>query len=105
MLMEQLDAQERTERLVDANRPRHPDGPGVPQLLAAGPDGRGAAGDRMPAGAGQDPLRAPARLPRHQWEVRPDRRVLRAPRGLALVRPQRGERAALPLPWLEIRHD
>ena len=35
----------------------------------------------------------------------PDRRVLRPSRRLAVVRPQRGERPALPLPWLEIRHD
>ena len=34
-----------------------------------------------------------------------DRRVLRPPRRLAVVRPQRGERPALPLSRLEIRHD
>ena len=34
---------------------------------------------------------------------RADRRVLRAPRRVALVRPQRGERPALPLPRLEVR--
>src|SRR5712691_10457163 len=59
----------------------------------------------MPAGAGQDPLRAPARLPRHRRALRPDRRVLRPPRRLALVWPQRGSGAALPLPRLEIRCD
>ena len=38
-----------------------------------------------------------------QGRVGRDRRVLRPPRRVALVRPQRGERAALPLSRLEIR--
>src|SRR5712692_5517251 len=59
----------------------------------------------MPTGAGPDPLRAPARLPRHRREIWPDRRVLRPPWRLALVRPQRGIRAALLLSRLEIRRD
>src|SRR6476661_6618852 len=59
----------------------------------------------MPAGAGEDPLRAPARLPRHRRQIRADRRILRPPRRLALVRPQRGTRSALPLSRLEIRRD
>ena len=37
--------------------------------------------------------------------ARPDRRVLRASRRLAVVRPQRGLRPALPLPRLEVRRD
>src|ERR1700704_2712337 len=57
----------------------------------------------MPAGAGQGPVRAPHRVPGYRWEIRPDGRVLRPSRRLALVRPQRGERAALLLSWLEIR--
>src|SRR3954453_5155981 len=59
----------------------------------------------MSAGAGQAPLRAAARLPRYRWQVRPDRRILRPPRRLALVRPQRRARAALSLSRLEIRRD
>ena len=38
-----------------------------------------------------------------QGKLRADRRVLRPSRRLAVVRPQRGERPALPLPRLEIR--
>ena len=57
----------------------------------------------MPAGAGEDPVRAAARVPRHRRPLRPDRRILRPSRRLALVRPQRGGRAALPLSRLEIR--
>src|SRR6185295_8016505 len=65
--------------------------------------GRGAAGERMPAGAGENPLRTAARFPRHRRPLWADRRVLRAPRGLAVVRTQRGVRAALPVSRLEIR--
>ena len=43
------------------------------------------------------------RVPRHRGPARADRRVLRAPRRVAVVRPQRGERPALPLPRLEVR--
>ena len=39
------DAQERTERAVDADRRRHADGPAVPQLLAARAARRRAAGE------------------------------------------------------------
>ena len=49
--------------------------------------------------------RAADRVPRHAGPPRADRRVLRAPRRLALVRAQRGRRAALPLPRLEVRRD
>ena len=38
-------------------------------------------------------------------KLRPDRRILRPSRRLAVVRPQRGRRAALPLSRLEIRRD
>src|SRR5262245_2941092 len=105
IVAEVSDAQERTERPADPDRPRHPDGPDVPVLLAARLDGVGAAGERMSAGAGEDPVRATARLPRHRRPLRPHRRVLRSPRRLALVRPQRGARAALPLSRLEVRRD
>src|SRR3954449_3417674 len=58
----------------------------------------------MPAGAGEDLVRAVARLPRHAGPIRPDRRILRPPWRVALVRPQRRKRPALPLPRLEIQH-
>src|SRR5439155_24884078 len=77
----------------------------VPQLLAAGADGGRATAERLPARAGADALRAPARVPRQRWKVRPDRRVLRPSRRVAVVRPQRGRRPALLLPRLEIRRD
>ena len=66
---------------------------------------RGAAGARLPAGARQAAVRAPDRLPRHRRHARPDRRVLRPSRRVAVVRPQRGVRPALPLSRLEVRRD
>ena len=84
-------------------------GPGTPmgelfrRYWHAGAARRGTAGERMPAGAGQAPVRAAAGLARHPGPLCADRRVLRAPRRLAVVRPQRGERPALPLSRLEIR--
>ena len=96
-------AHQGTERSRHPDRARHADGPAVSQLLDAGAARRGAAGERLPAGAGEAALRAAGRVPRHQRALRPDRRVLPAPRRLAVVRPQRGMRAALPLPRLEVR--
>src|SRR5580658_869005 len=52
------DAQKRTERIIDPDRPRHTDGAAFPLLLDAGAPRRRAGGGRMPAGAGQDPIRA-----------------------------------------------
>src|SRR5262249_18278242 len=60
---------------------------------------------RMPAGAGEDPVRAPARIPRYRRPLWLGRRILRASRRLAVVRPQRGARPALSVPRLEIRRD
>src|SRR5215831_5608641 len=57
----------------------------------------------MPAGARQAFVRATAGLARHPRALFADRRVLRPSRHLALGRPQRGERAALPISRLEIR--
>ncbi len=57
----------------------------------------------MPAGAGQASVRAAAGLARHAGPSRADRRVLRAPRRVAVVRPQRAQRPALPVSRLEIR--
>src|SRR5262249_24089613 len=91
--------------LLTQTRPRPPDGPHVPRLLAAGAVGRRAAGERLPAGAGEDAVGAAARLPRQRGQVRADRRILRPPRRVALVRPQRGVWPALLLSRLEIRRD
>src|SRR5215813_2388274 len=99
------DVAERTERPADANRSRHLDGPHVPRLLAPGAVGRGAAGERLPAGAREDAVGAAARLPRQRGQIRADRRILRPPRRVALVRPQRGAWPALLLSRLEIRRD
>ena len=84
-------------------------GPGTPMgqmfraELAARAAGRGAARERMPAGAGEAARRAAAGLARHARPLCADRRVLRPSRRLAVVRPQRAQRAALPLSRLEIR--
>src|SRR2546430_1884153 len=70
----------------------------------AGPSsahGRGGAG--RPRGAGDASFGAGDRLASPRDPPRADGRVLRASRGLALVRPQRGERAALLLSRLEVR--
>ena len=80
------------------------DGQAVAPLLGAVPAGRGTARAGLPAGQGQADGRAPDRLPRQQGPRRPDRRVLRPPRRLAVVRRERGLRHPLPLPRLEIRH-
>src|SRR6476619_7393994 len=100
-----VDASQRTERPADANRPRHVHGPDVSRLLAAGADARGAAGERLPAGAREDPVRASACVPRQRRSVWFDRRILCPPRRVAMVRAQRGIRPALFLSWLEIRRD
>src|SRR6185312_16625592 len=100
---EASDAAQRTERPSDPDRSRNADGRALSPLLAAGAALRGTAGERMPAGAGEDPVRAPARFPRQPGPARPDRRVLRPPRRVAVVRPQRGVGPALPLSRLEIR--
>src|SRR3984957_535366 len=81
------DAQKRTERTFDPDRPRHADGPAFPLLLDAGAPCRGTAAGRMPAGAGQDHVRTAPGVPRLQRQIRPDRRVLRPSRRLAVVRP------------------
>src|SRR5712692_1121671 len=91
------------ERDSHPDRARHSDGAALPALLAAGAARRRAAGARLPAGAREAALRATDRVSRHAEPPRPGRRVLRAPRRLALVRPQRGKRAALLLSRLEVR--
>src|SRR5262249_51616326 len=57
----------------------------------------------MPASACEAFVRAAPGLARHTRALFADRRVLRPSRHLALGRPQRGERVALPLSRLEIR--
>ena len=86
-------------------------GPGTPmgnlfrRYWIPGADVGRTAGARLPAGARQTSVGAAAGVSRHAGARRRDRRVLRPPRRVALVRPQRGERAALPLSRLEIRRD
>ena len=58
----------------------------------------------LPSGAGEAAGRGPRGVSRHAGPDRPGRRALSAPR-LALLRPQRGLRAALRLPRLEVRRD
>ena len=62
-----------------------------------------SAGARLPAGARQVLSERLLAFRDTPGARRRDRRVLRAPRRVALVRAQRGERVALLLPWLEIR--
>jgi len=101
--MHRAHAQARTERSADPHRPRHAHGPAVPQLLDPGAPPRGAAGERLPAGPREAPFRAPDCLPRHERASGPDGRVLRPSRRVALVRPERRLRPALPLSRLEVR--
>src|SRR5262245_36568576 len=96
------DAAQGTERASHPDRGGHADGPAVPQLLVAGAAGERATRERMPAGAGQAAVGAADRLARRPRPLLADGRVLRPPRYLALGRPQRGRRAALSLPRLEI---
>src|SRR4051794_24503916 len=72
---DRTDAEKRTERPPDADRSWLAHGCAVPQLLAAGDAGDRAAGERLPAGAGQAPGRAADRLARRQRQLRPARRV------------------------------
>ena len=71
----------------------------APFLLAVGNPRAG-----LPAGQGQADGRDADRLPRQQGPRRPDRRILRPSRRLAVVRRERRLRHPLPLPRLEIRH-
>src|SRR5580693_7802938 len=57
LAMDSTDAQKRTERTFDPDRPRYAHGPAFPLLLDAGAACRGVAGGRMPAGTGQNPVR------------------------------------------------
>src|SRR5205814_8610555 len=84
-----------TERTAQPHRLRHANRQALPALLAAGTARRRAARARLSAGAREDPGRAPDRVPRHPEPLGTDRRILRAPRRVALVRPQRGRRPAL----------
>src|SRR5437773_5506145 len=92
-----------TERIADPHRPGHADGRSFPALLAAGAARGGAAGARLRASARQASGRAADRLSRYAEPARPDRRILRAPRRVTLVRAERRGRAALLLPRLEVR--
>ena len=56
-----------------------------------------------PAGPGAAARRGPGRVPGHRRRGRPHRGALPAPRRVAVLRPQRGVRAALHVPRLEVR--
>src|SRR5262249_21547646 len=93
----------RAKRLSDPDWVGHADGRSVSALLDSGAAvGRGGRAG-WAAGARQASLRAAAGVSRHARARGRNRRVLRPPRRIALVRPQRGERAALRLSRLEIR--
>src|SRR5690348_15200211 len=93
----------RAKPATHANRSRHAARRAFSPLLAAGAARRGAARARLPAGARAHARREADRFPRHAESARPGGRVLRASRRVALVRPQRGKRAALLLSRLEVR--
>ena len=84
-------------------RPRHADGRPAAPLLDAGAALRRTARARRAAEEDQDPGRGPARLPQHRRPRRHRRAALPASRRQPLLRPQRGVRPALRLPWLEVR--
>src|SRR5712691_7022533 len=90
-----FDDDTRAQRLSHAVRAGHADGRSVSALLDSGAAVGGGAGAGLPAGARQAALRAAARLPRQPGARGRDRRILRPSRRVALVRAQRGERAAL----------
>src|SRR5574343_1722847 len=100
-----LHAQTRTEQIGDRNEQWHPHGRVVSPLLVAGVAVGRAAHTRLPARALEAAGRAFGGHPRHRWAFGRDGRVLRAPRGVALVWAQRGRWFALPLPWLEVWRD
>ena len=97
------DAEPGRQRIPDAERHGHADGRAAAPLLDAGAALRGTAGARRAAEEDQDPGRGPAGLPRQQWPRRHRRAALPASRRQSLLRPQRGVRPALRLPWLEVR--
>ena len=89
--------------LLTQTGPDTPMGRFFPAVVVAPPVAKGAAGKRLPAGTGEAAVGAPDRLPRQRRTLRVDGRVLRPSRHLALVRPQRGVRAALPVSRVEVR--
>src|SRR4051794_2945053 len=95
----------RAERLPDPERAGHADRQPVPALLDSGAALGGSTGAGLSAGAGQGAFRTAAGVSRYPGPRGRGRRVLRPPRGVALVRAQRGERVALLLSRLEVRRD
>src|SRR5439155_23732936 len=98
-------ADPRDERMPYPQGPRHADGGVVPALLVTRVARLGVAGARLPSGSRETTGREAGRLPRYGGTNRHDRRVLRPPRRVAVVRAQRGVRAALPVPRLEVRRE
>src|SRR5262245_59623038 len=81
-----FDDDARVERLPYSDRPRHADGQPVPPLLDPGADVVRAARTGLPAGACEIAVGAADRVPRFAGPRRADGRVLRPPRGVAVVR-------------------
>ena len=88
--------------LLTQTGPGTPMGSDVPQLLDSGAAVGGTAGERLPAGAGEAVVGAPAAFRDSAGTLWPDRRVLRPSRRLPLVRAQRGMRHPLSVSRLEV---
>src|SRR3954471_23406391 len=80
----EVHAAQGSQRAADPDGSRHADGGAVPAVLDPRLPRGGAAAGRLPADPVEAALRAPRRLPRQLRPLRPDRRVLRPPRRLAL---------------------
>ena len=91
------------QRVPDPERQGHADGRAAAPLLDAGAALRRTARARRAAEEDQDAGRGPPRLPRQRRAGRHRRAALPASRRRPLLRPQRGMRHPLRLPWLEVR--
>src|SRR5712664_3100027 len=98
-------ADPRDEYIPDPHGPRYAGGGVVPALLDTRVARLGVAGARLPSRSRETAGREAGCLPRYGGTNRPGRRVLRAPRRVAVVRPQRGVRAALRIPRVEVRRE
>ena len=96
-------AEQGGQRIPHPRRQSHADGRDAAALLDARVAFRGIARARRTAQ--EDPYhgRRPSRLPPDRWQDRHRRAALPSPWRQPLLRPQRELRAALLLPWLEVR--
>src|SRR6266540_1369110 len=93
------------EHIPDPHGPRYADGGVVPTLLDTCVARLEITGARLPSRSREIARREAGCLPRYGRTNRPDRRVLRPPRRVAVVWTQRGVRAALPVPRVEVRRE